>query len=148
MLKVHNSLPFNMSLMSIFIVIGFLYLTFSAPFVIAALFILSLGITSLLAGTADRFLGFVVFVVYVGGALVLFSYCFMLTPLQDTNSSYSPAVFPFMFVSLNIPSVSHGTLYEFYWVSSLLVCVGVLLFIVMLCVVSLIDFSQGSMRVK
>nr|AKS04423.1 NADH dehydrogenase subunit 6 [Parasagitta elegans] len=127
--------------------VGFLYMSLSSPFIVAILFVFTLAVASLVVGCVDSFLGFVVFVVYVGGALVLFSYCFMLTPIQDTSTPMPTAAFPALLLSLSTPLVSHTALYEFYWVSSLLVSVGVLLFIVMLCVVSLVDFSQGAMRV-
>lgn len=119
----------------------------SSPFVIAVLFVATVLLSSLIVGSADSFLGFIVFVVYVGGALVLFGYCFILTPLQDTRSPLPVTYLPLFLISISTPLCSHCSLYEFYWVSSLLLRVGVLLFVVIVCVVSLIDFSQGSMRV-
>ena len=136
-----------MTVISVLLLAGFLYIVLSSPFVVAMLFVVTLLLSSLVVGSADRFLGFIVFVVYVGGALVLFSYCFMLTPLQDRRTPLPASCLPVLFISVRAPLWSHGSLYEFYWVSSLLVRVGVLLFIVIVCVVSLIDFSQGSMRV-
>nr|AKS04412.1 NADH dehydrogenase subunit 6 [Parasagitta elegans] len=127
--------------------LGFLYMSLSSPFIVAILFVFTLVVASLVVGCVDSFLGFVVFVVYVGGALVLFSYCFMLTPIQDTSTPVPSAAFPVFVLSISSPLASHTVMYEFYWVSSLLVSVGVLLFVVMLCVVSLVDFSQGAMRV-
>nr|AKS04434.1 NADH dehydrogenase subunit 6 [Parasagitta elegans] len=127
--------------------LGFLYMSLSSPFIVAILFVFTLAVASLVVGCVDSFLGFVVFVVYVGGALVLFSYCFMLTPIQGTSSPVPTAAFPVLVLSLSSPLASHSVMYEFYWVSSLLVSVGVLLFVVMLCVVSLVDFSLGAMRV-
>ena len=41
-----------------------------------------------------------------------------------------------------------GLPYEFYWVSNLLVLIGLLLFVVMLRVVEIVDFSRGSIRVE
>lgn len=119
----------------------------TSPFAVASLFVVFLGVRGLLVGTLDRFLGFIVFIVYLGGALILFSYCLILTPLQETSGRVPTACTPLALLFVGCPMLSHSALYEFYWVSSLLVSVGVLLFIVMLCVVSLIDFSRGSMRV-
>lgn len=51
-------------------------------------------------------------------------------------------------MTLGGPAVAYGSIYEFYWVSSLLVSVGVLLFVVIVCVVALIDFSEGAIRVR
>lgn len=119
----------------------------SSPFAIAGIFVVFLGVSGLLVGSIDSFLGFIVFIVYLGGALILFSYCLILTPLQETSRRVSTACTPIALLCVCRPMLSHSTLYEFYWVSYLLFSVGVLLFVVMLCVVSLIDFSQGSMRV-
>nr|AKS04327.1 NADH dehydrogenase subunit 6 [Parasagitta elegans] len=124
------------------------FLFVSSPFMVALLFVSTLLLGGLVVGSLDSFLGLIVFVVYVGGALVLFSYCFMLTPLQESSVSGSTWALPALCLSLGGPSVSTGSLYEFYWVSSLLVSVGVLLFVVMISVVALIDFSEGSMRVR
>lgn len=136
-----------MTVISVLLLAGFLYMVLSSPFVVAMLFVVTLLLSRLVVGSADRFLGFIVFVVYVGGALVLFSYCFMLTPLQDRRTPLPVSCLPVLFIRVRAPLWGHGSLYEFYWVSSLLVRVGVLLFIVIVSVVSLIDFSQGSMRV-
>nr|AKS04370.1 NADH dehydrogenase subunit 6 [Parasagitta elegans] len=126
---------------------SFSFLAMSSPFLVAGLFVWTLCLGGLVVGAVDSFLGLIVFVVYVGGALVIFSYCFMLTPLQESSTNFTAWSLPALCVALSGPSVAHSSLYEFYWVSCLLVSVGVLLFVVMVCVVDLIDFSEGAMRV-
>lgn len=136
-----------MSLITIMFMLFVLLMFASTPLFVAFLFVVLLLITSLTVSGIDRFLGLIVFVVYVGGALVLFSYCFILTPLQD-SIGYLPTLYlPLLLLSFDRLNSARGTIYEFYWVAGLLVCVGVLLFIVMLCVVSLIDMSDGALRV-
>nr|AKS04241.1 NADH dehydrogenase subunit 6 [Parasagitta elegans] len=130
------------------LLVGFSMLLISSPFIVALLFVVILFLGSLVAGTVDSFLGLVIFVVYVGGALVLFSYCFMLSPLQDSSTSFTIWALPTLCLTIGGPTVDRSSLYEFYWVSSLLVSVGVLLFVVMVCVVALIDLSEGAMRVS
>nr|AKS04387.1 NADH dehydrogenase subunit 6 [Parasagitta elegans] len=127
--------------------LGFMFVLVSSPFAAALLFVMTLLLVSVMVGAMDSFLGLIIFIVYLGGALVLFSYCFMLTPLQNSKDSFPTLLLTITFVGANSPLLSQGAVYEFYWVSSLLLSVGLLLFIVMLCVVALIDFSQGSMRV-
>lgn len=136
-----------MTIITLLLLVVFLYIVTTSPFLIAVLFVITLTVTSLLVAIVDRFLGLIVFVVYVGGALVLFSYCFMLTPLQETRPPRFAYGFPIILFGTLMPVCSRGTLYEFYYVTSLLLRVGVLLLIVILCVVSLIDFSQGTIRV-
>lgn len=74
-----------MSLISFLLWVVFSFLVVRSPFLVGGLFVASLLLGGLIVGTVDRFLGLIVFVVYVGGALVLFSYCFMLTPLQESS---------------------------------------------------------------
>ena len=107
----------------------------------------TLALTAGVVGSLERFLGLVVFVIYVGGAIVLFSYCFMLTPLQEGGEPLPLFPLPLVIVlGLGGPPLL-SPLYDFYWVLALLLLVGVLLFIVMVRVVDVLDFGRGSLRV-
>ena len=136
-----------MSLISIMFMLFVMLVFASTPLFVAFLFVVLLLISRLTVSWIDRFLGLIVFVVYVGGALVLFSYCFILTPLQGSDRYLPTLYLPLLLLSVNRAQGVRGTLYEFYWVSRVLVGVGVLLFIVILSVVSLIDISDGAIRV-
>ena len=61
------------------------FLTFQGPYTVGCLFLITLALSAGVVGSLDRVLGLAVFIVYIGGAMVLFSYCFMLTPLQDSS---------------------------------------------------------------
>merc|ERR1712168_500264 len=92
--------------------------------------------------------GLVLFIVYVGGTMVLFTYCLILSPLQFFSKikKYYRVVLllgGFFLVFGGVISI-----YEFYYFFGLLLMVGVLLFIVILRVVELIDFSRGTLRVE
>ena len=117
------------------------------PFSLGILFLILLLVSSVALGVFNGFVGLILFIVYIGGTIVLFTYCFMLSPRQ-TFGSYSK-LYPLVAVSLGgvFPWAAGCSVYEFYWVSDILICVGVLLFIVMLRLVELVDFSRGSMRV-
>lgn len=78
-----------MSFVPLLLFVCFCYLGATRPFVLAVLFVAFLLLGRMVVGSVDRFLGLIVFVVYVGGALVLFSYCLILTPLQETLTSFS-----------------------------------------------------------
>ena len=67
-----------------FVVLSFVFV--GSPFLLGILFVSTLFLGGLVVGALDGFLGLLVFVVYVGGALVLFSYCFILTPLQQSST--------------------------------------------------------------
>ena len=99
-------------------------------------------------GINRGFIGLVLFIVYVGGTMVLFTYCLMLSPLQffSKKKRYYRIVLLFGGALIIVrPSIG---IYEFFFFRGILLLVGVLLFIVMLRVVDLIDFSRGSLRVE
>merc|ERR1711921_52582 len=91
-------------------------------------------------------LGLIFLIIYVGGTIVLFTYCLMLSPhiiLLGLKKFYA---FLFLTVPVFFTYNWSSSLFEFYWLGDILSCVGVLLFIVILRVVDLIDFSRGSLR--
>merc|ERR1712189_34140 len=90
------------------------------------LFLTLLLIGSIILGVFNGFVGLILFIVYIGGTMVLFTYCFMLSPRQ-TFGSYSK-LYPLAAVGLggDFPWVAGCSVYEFYRVSDRLMCVGVL----------------------
>jgi len=103
---------------------------------------------ALFLGLVSGFMGLVLFIVYVGGTMVLFTYCLILSPLQffSKMKKYYRGVLLFGGFFLVYGGVMG--IYEFYYFFGLLLIVGVLLFIVILRVVELIDFSRGALRVE
>lgn len=99
-------------------------------------------------GINRGFIGLVLFIVYVGGTIVLFTYCLMLSPLQffSKQKKYYRLVLlvggGLVFIGASIG------IYEFFFLRGILLIIGILLFIVILRVVELIDFSRGSLRVE
>ena len=91
-------------------------------------------------------LGLVSFIIYVGGALVLFRYCFILTPRLDTQGGDARLMIIGLLVAGSCVPVARGLVYEFYWRSGLTLCVGALLFLVMISVVALVDLTGGRVR--
>jgi len=76
----------------------------------------------------------------------LFRYCFILTPLLDDSGSDARLLIVGLLVRGSRVPMASSTLYEFYWRAGLLLCVGALLFLVMLRVVAMVDLSAGSLR--
>ena len=123
------------------------YLVLQNPYALGLLFLATLSLTAGVVGSLESLLGLVVFIVYIGGAMVLFSYCFMLTPLQEGDAPLPVHPLPLLvLLGLGGPPLL-STLYDFYWVLSLLLLVGLLLFVVIVSVVEVIDLGRGTIRV-
>ena len=120
-----------------------------SPFALGVLFLATLFVRAVLIGLLNGFLGLILFIVYVGGTIVLFTYCFMLSPKQAFGG-YSN-LYPFGLLAAGLAYISfgrRGARIEFYWIINVLLLVGIILFVVILRVVEIVDFSRGSMRVE
>ena len=120
-----------------------------SPFALGLLFLLTLTASAILIGLFNGFLGLILFIVYVGGAIVLFTYCLILTPKQIFGG-YSN-LYPLAVLLGGVTyfrSTAGGARIEFYWIMNLLLLVGIILFVALLRVVEMVDFSRGSMRVE
>lgn len=127
---------------------SFLVFLFQRPYLIGLFFLITLLITSITVARLERFLGLVVFIIYVGGAIVLFSYCFILTPLQETSLKIPLFFLPILFLVRIRTHLSIDLIYEFYWISSILFLISIMLFLVIVSVVETIDFGRGTIRVE
>lgn len=142
------SLKTVVTVLPFFFLMASLLVLFQSPYLIGLLFLTILLITSIIVARLESFLGLVVFIIYVGGAIVLFSYCFILTPLQETLLKIPIYSLPLLFLVGIRTHLSIGLIYEFYWISSILFMIGIILFLVIVSVVEIIDFGRGTMRVE
>ena len=102
------------ALLPLVLVCAGLFLVLQNPYAVGGLFLCTLAVTAGVVGSLERFLGLVVFVIYVGGAIVLFSYCFMLTPLQEGGEPLPLFPLPLVIVlGLGGPPLL-TPLYDFY----------------------------------
>lgn len=132
-----------------------LFLTWCAlivnnPYIMACLFGQILIVVTWLLGRYSKFIGVVIFLVYIGGIMILLSYCVMLLPsnkfwtlkkvkiglcvLIIAKISDFPIVSPCVF--------AYGLIYS----ASAIFLVALLLYLVMLSVVSMINYSRGMMK--
>ena len=124
------------------------YLVLQNPYAVGLAFLATLALTAGIVGSIESLLGLVVFIIYLGGAMVLFSYCFMLTPLQEGDAPLPVHPLPLLVLLGSGGPPLLTTLYDFYWVLALLLLVGLLLFVVIVRVVELIDLGRGALRVS
>lgn len=103
---------------------------------------------SCLFGRHCRFIGFVLFLVYVGGLIILLSYCVILVPTNKLNCSllclFTPLLLGFIIIIDPIPNRTVS--FEILNRSRAILLVGLLLFMVMLSVVEIINYSLGMMK--
>ena len=128
------------------VVISLCMLVWATPILVGLAFAGLLTWSMLVSAQASSFLGLVGFIVYVGGALILFSYCFILSPKLDSDGAGARAVVLGALASRGCAVAPGGVMYEFYWSSCLLLAVGVLLFLVIMRVVAMVDLRRGSVR--
>ena len=149
MRSLHSNVLFlEMTLVSWFLCVCLCILVVLDPLALGALFCVSLILASCIAGSLNRFVGLILFVVYVGGALVLFSYCLILTPHQKGIHISPLFLTPLVVTSRCACTLPGRMLSEFYRVAGLVLRVGFLLLLVIVSVVSMVDCSSGSIRVE
>ena len=123
-------------------------LVLNNPYLITGLFVLVLLILTRLLGIYCRFISFIIFIVYVGGILILISYCVMLIPLNKFSSApvltisvFSLFLFLYRDLRMTRP-LAYGLIYS----ARALFLVAILLFIVMISVVSIVKSTRGSLK--
>jgi len=135
-------------LMGMIVLLCRLFLFIGEPLLLGGAFLVLLLNRSFWLGINRGFIGLVLFIVYVGGTIVLFTYCLMLSPLQFFSKQkkyYSVVLTTLRRIVFIVGSIG---IYEFFAFLGVLLIIGILLFIVMLRVVELIDFSRGSLRIE
>jgi len=125
-----------------------LFFFIGEPLLLGGAFLVLLLNRSFWLGINRGFIGLVLFIVYVGGTIVLFTYCLILSPLQFFSKQKKYYSVVLLLIRSIVFSVGSIGIYEFFGFIGVLLIIGILLFIVMLRVVELIDFSRGSLRVE
>ena len=125
-----------------------LFFFIGEPLLLGGAFLVLLLNRSFWLGINRGFIGLVLFIVYVGGTIVLFTYCLILSPLQFFSKQKKYYRVVLLLIRSIVFRVGSIGIYEFFGFIGVLLIIGILLFIVMLRVVELIDFSRGSLRVE
>ena len=118
------------------------------PYLLATLFGQVLILVSILLRAEAKFIGLMIFLVYVGGIIILMRYCLILIPLNKFR--YNPILLLIFIISAALPftsnytnnSFSYGLLYR----SRVVFLLGLLLYLVITAVVGIVDYSRGIMK--
>ena len=131
----------------VIIIISRLVLVVNNPYFIALLFGQSLILITFVLGWYRKFIGFVIFIVYIGGIIILIRYCVMLFPSNKFDRpTYIPVLAGIAALiernTLPVSSYPYGLLYS----SRAVLLVGLLLYLVMLSIVEIINYSGGLLK--
>lgn len=88
-----------------------------------------------------KFIGFVLFLVYVGGIMILISYCVMLTP----NNKFKFTLLPFA-IPLGLSSPINSYAFGLMRRSNAILMISLLLFLVILSVIDIVGYSRGAIK--
>ena len=119
------------------------------PYLIASLFRIVLLFVSCLIGVIRTFIGLILFLVYVGGIIILIRYCVILIPsnkFEGINITLLPIVVA-MRLSLTIrvrkdSMFSYGLIYR----CRAIFILSMLLYLVIIAVVAIIDYARGIIK--
>ena len=116
------------------------------PYLIAILFGQTLLLIACFLRSFCKFIAFILFLVYIGGIMILIRYCVILLPYNKFgNLTITAAVVGAVFLerSLTMPgSHAYGLLYR----ARVIFLVALLLYLVILAIVGIIDYSSGMMK--
>jgi len=114
------------------------------PYLMASLFFLLLLCMSCLMATYSKFVAFVMFIVYIGGLMILISYCVMLMPVNKFSKIRILPLFAgigVFFIGTPVNAYSFGLVYSF----NAILLVAMILYLVILAVVDIVNYSRGIM---
>ena len=124
-------------------------LLISNPYLIAIIFAQVLILLTIVLGSVRRFIGFILFIVYVGGIIILIRYCVILIPWNKFHFDpillilfyiFAPT-FPFVQV-FSGNSYTYGLLQR----RRAVLLLSLLLYLVMYAVVVIIDYRKGMIK--
>jgi len=109
------------------------------------LFLFTCGICSWVISFSRGFIGLLVLLIYAGGRLIIFCYVIIFSPffIENWLSFICLSIFPIGGLLLR----RFSSFYYFYIISSITFLVGFLLFLVIVCVINLVNFGGAPLRV-
>ena len=134
------------NLLGLRMILSWWVLVINNPFMMSLLFCQILVLTSCLIGGLSPFMGLMVFLVYVGGILILIRYCVILIP----SSKFAGNLSPFLLLATSYPFLCAGNprafTYGLLYRRRAVLLLGILLYFVLLAVVEIINYSRGTLK--
>ena len=120
------------------------------PYTMARLFGQVLILVTCLLRGYRKFIGVIMFLVYIGGIMILLRYCVMMLPTNKFWNHRITIVVFFLFLLASYITIDYSPrvfAYGLLYSASAILLVALLLYLVMLSVVAMIDYSCGMVKV-
>lgn len=121
------------------------------PYIIAALLCQFIILTVALVGIFRSFIGFVLFIVYIGGLIILISYCLMLLPVDKFEVPYFVAILSGIgiigWINARGAFINRRYAYGILCCYRSVLLAAILLYLVLLSVVEVINYSCGMIKI-
>ena len=128
------------------LVIGWATLLINNPYLISLIFFLVVFLGALMLVRYSKFIRFILFLVYVGGIMILVRYCVILSPTSRLQSwRLLPFVLAVIYLS-HTPTPVSGHSYGLLCRASAIFLLALLLYVVMIAVVEIINYSSGMIK--
>ena len=117
------------------------------PYIIAAWLFQVLLLLTIIVIIYRKFIGCILFLVYVGGIMILISYCVILLPINKFPKVQPYALF-FLSFSCSARITPVGSyVFGLIYTARVIFLLALILFLVMLAIVSIIDYSRGILKI-
>ena len=113
------------------------FFSVNEPLVLGAFFLVLLTLVVIISCKITGFIGYILFIIYVGGLIVLFIYVFSSVPMVTGRQTfYRFLLLPVAFFFRNFVYLNYSRVREIYDTAALLIVIGIVLFLVILSAVS------------
>lgn len=149
-------------LTSLTVSLSFSIILSSSPLTIGLwVLLLALSLAAVVTSTISPWFGLTIFLIYVGGILVIFAYFAALTPNQPHEMLKILLTLLFTITLITLPSLLLGNLSQSFasyclskpeltiiapWTSSVFIIVVIILFFILVSVVKVADIFKGPLR--
>ena len=117
------------------------------PYIIAAWLFQVLLLLTIIVIIYRKFIGCILFLVYVGGIMILISYCVILLPINKFPKVQPYALFILSFSCCARITPVGSYVFGLIYTARVIFLLALILFLVMLAIVSIIDYSRGILKI-